>query len=91
MSEEEYLAWLQEVHSADIGHEGVNRTIDKLKKAGRVWPHMTEDELCKGFSRAAYYPIEVLSIDTAGPLLEDGDSAKYISEVVDNFTHWIEL
>ena len=108
---EEHLAWLQEVHNADIGHGGVDRTMDKLKKAGRVWPHMRDDvrkfirqcPCCQKmsyvkaavkvnpFTRAAYNPMEVLSIDTAGPLLEDGDSAKYILVVVDNFTRWIEL
>ena len=43
------------------------------------------------FTRATYNPMEVLSIDTDGPLPEDIYGNKYILVVIDNFTRWLEL
>ena len=43
------------------------------------------------FTVAAYNPMEVISIDTAGPLPEDSYGNKYILAVIDNFSRWLEL
>jgi hypothetical protein len=43
------------------------------------------------FVTAAYLPMEVLNIDTIGPLAEDEDGNKHILVLVDCFTRWIEL
>lgn len=43
------------------------------------------------FTRASYEPMEVLNIDTIGPLPEDESKNKYILVVVDCFSRWVEL
>jgi transposase InsO family protein len=43
------------------------------------------------FTRASYYPMEVVNIDTVGPLPEDEAGNKYILVLIDCFSRWVEL
>lgn len=43
------------------------------------------------FTTAAYEPMEVLNIDTIGPLTEDEFGNKFILVIIDCFTRWVEL
>ena len=43
------------------------------------------------FTRASYEPMEVLNIDTVGPLPEDEAKNKYILVIIDCFSRWVEL
>ena len=43
------------------------------------------------FTRAAYHPMEVLNIDTIGPLPKDDSGNEYILVIIDCFSRWIEL
>lgn len=43
------------------------------------------------FTRAAYHPMEVLNIDTIGPLPKDDAGNEYILVIIDCFSRWIEL
>ena len=45
----------------------------------------------RGFTTASVAPMMRISIDTIGPLPDDGDGNKYIVVIVDNFTRWTEL
>lgn len=45
----------------------------------------------KPFTRAAYNPMEVLNVDTIGPLPEDQYGNKYILVIIDCFSRWVEL
>lgn len=43
------------------------------------------------FVTASYTPMDVLNIDTIGPLAEDEDGNQHIIVVIDCFTRWVEL
>jgi hypothetical protein len=43
------------------------------------------------FTTASYKPMEVLNIDTIGPVTRDADANCYILVVIDCFTWFIEL
>jgi hypothetical protein len=43
------------------------------------------------FTLAARQPMEIISIDTIGPIKQDDDGYEYILVIVDNFTRWTEL
>jgi transposase InsO family protein len=43
------------------------------------------------FTTAAYLPMDVLNIDSIGPMDADDDGNKYILVIVDCFTRWVEL
>ena len=43
------------------------------------------------FTTAAYTPMEVLNIDTIGPLASDNAGNEHILVVIDCFTRWVEL
>jgi len=43
------------------------------------------------FTTAAYTPMEVLNIDTIGPVAPDEDGNTYILVIIDCFTRWVEL
>jgi len=43
------------------------------------------------FTTAAYLPMDVLNIDTIGPIDADDDGNKYILVIIDCFTRWVEL
>jgi hypothetical protein len=43
------------------------------------------------FTRASYEPMEVLNIDTIGPLPEDEHKNKFILVIIDCFSRWVEL
>ena len=43
------------------------------------------------FTTAAYLPMDVLNIDTIGPVDSDDDGNKFILVIVDCFTRWVEL
>ena len=45
----------------------------------------------RGFTTASVAPLSRISIDTIGPLPNDGDGYQYIVVIVDNFTRWTEL
>ena len=43
------------------------------------------------FTTASYYPMEVLNIDTIGPLPKDEYGNQYILVIIDCFSRWVEL
>ena len=43
------------------------------------------------FTRASYHPMEVLNIDTIGPLPPDELGNEYILVIIDCFSRWVEL
>ncbi len=43
------------------------------------------------FTRASYHPMEVLNIDTIGPLPKDDNGNEYILVIIDCFSRWVEL
>ena len=43
------------------------------------------------YTTAAYYPMEVLNVDTIGPLESDEDGNCYILVIIDCFSRWVEL
>ena len=43
------------------------------------------------FTRASYHPMEVLNIDTIGPLPKDDFGNEYILVIIDCFSRWVEL
>ena len=45
----------------------------------------------KPFTRASYHPMEVLNIDTIGPLPQDDLGNEYILVIIDCFSRWVEL
>jgi transposase InsO family protein len=43
------------------------------------------------FTTAAYHPMEVLNIDTIGPVESDDNKNEHILVIIDCFTRWVEL
>jgi len=43
------------------------------------------------FTTASYSPMDVLNIDTIGPVAKDAQGNEYIVVVIDCFTRWVEL
>jgi cleavage and polyadenylation specificity factor subunit 1 len=43
------------------------------------------------FTRSSYKPMDIINIDTIGPLPKDKDGFEYILVLIDCFTRWIEL
>lgn len=43
------------------------------------------------FTRASYHPMEVLNVDTIGPLPKDDSGNEYILVIIDCFSRWVEL
>lgn len=93
-------------HNAEVGHFGVDKTINHLVAKGLKWKNMRRHvrqivQLCPvcqklrerhlalkahPFTTAAYLPMDVLNIDTIGPV-----DNKYILVIIDCFTRWVEL
>ncbi len=108
---DEYYRKIKLVHNKNVGHMGVEHTIDKLAASGQTWRYMRTHvqnfirkcEFCqansekkvtvkvKPFTRASYHPMEVLNIDTIGPLPKDDSGNEYILVIIDCFSRWVEL
>ena len=43
------------------------------------------------FTTASYMPMDVLNIDTIGPVAKDAQGNEYIIVIIDCFTRWVEL
>lgn len=43
------------------------------------------------FTTASYLPMDVLNIDTIGPVAKDAQGNEYIIVIIDCFTRWVEL
>ena len=98
-------------HNAEVGHGGVKRTLDKLKRLHADFPNKEKSvqkfikdcPYCQKtsqrkvatttlpFTIASTEAMQVLSIDTIGPLPEDNEGYKYILAIIDNFSRWISL
>lgn len=108
---DEHYAKISAVHNSQVGHFGVEKTLQLLVAKGQTWVKMRRQTrqfiqqcpLCQKlreglravkthpFVTASYTPMDVLNIDTIGPLDEDADGNKYILVIIDCFTRWVEL
>mmetsp|Transcript_12868 Transcript_12868/g.21379 ORF Transcript_12868/g.21379 Transcript_12868/m.21379 type:complete len:1181 (+) Transcript_12868:947-4489(+) len=99
------------VHNSAVGHHGVEKTVQKLKKQKHTWLHrrahvrmfIRRCSVCQlasqkktqnhsePFTTASYDPMDLLSIDTIGPIDEDVDGNKYIIVIICCFTRYVEL
>ena len=43
------------------------------------------------YTLASFAPMEMLQVDTIGPLPEDGNGCKYVVAIIDCFTRWVEF
>lgn len=43
------------------------------------------------YTRASYHPMEVINVDTIGPLPKDEYGNEYLLVIIDCFTRWVEL
>ena len=99
------------VHNSNIGHFGVEVTLDKLRDKKQTWKYMRrmvrkfirDCPVCQllnekqiplkvaPFTAASYIPMEVLNIDTIGPLPKDENGNQFILVIIDCFSRWVEL
>ncbi len=76
-----------------IGSEGLSRAITKLVRDCPVYQLrsvLNRQILTHRYTTASYTPMEVLNIDTIGPLSNES-SEKYIIVIIDCFTRFVEL
>ena len=110
LSQESYET-ISSAHNTTVGHFGVEKTLQHLRKANIKWTGMRANvrqfiqqcPVCQKlrehhlaikahpFTTASYLPMEILNIDTIGPLTEDEEGNKYILVIIDCFTRWVEL
>ncbi|CAN0457144.1 unnamed protein product [Pylaiella littoralis] len=85
---------LEALRQSDQTWKGIRRHIKQFIKQCPVC-QLTDDRKIQvkvaPFTRAAYLPMEVLNVDTIGPLPKDEHGNQFILVVIDCFSRWVEL
>ena len=68
----------------------VRQFVQQCPVCQKLKEHHTEIKT-HPFTTASYMPMDVLNIDTIGPVAKDAQGNEYIIVVIDCFTRWVEL